>query len=167
MKTTANFIRLGADLRAIHVIETHASHANSERPTMFTVQEIKPPITLTLGDYERLSLLAQTAARRMPDLVSFLTEELDRAHVLADGRPQQTVCMGSAVKFRDDRSGKVQIVTLVFPGDADISQRRISILTPVGTALLGLRPGDSITFKTQAGDLGRLTVLEVDQSSSR
>jgi regulator of nucleoside diphosphate kinase len=129
--------------------------------------ETKPPITLTLGDYERLSLLARATARRMPDLVSVLTEELERAHVLADGHPEQTVCMGSSVEFRDDRTGKVQTVTLVYPGDADISQRRISILTPVGTALIGLRTSDSIMFETGAGDLRRLTVLKVDESPLR
>ena len=129
--------------------------------------EIKPPITLTLGDYERLSLLARAVARRMPDLVSVLTEELERAHVLADGHPEQTVCMGSAVEFRDDRTGKVQTVALVYPGDADISQRRISILTPVGTALIGLRKSDSITFETGAGDLRRLTVLKADETPLR
>ena len=69
--------------------------------------EIKPPITLTVSDYERLSLLARAAADRMPDLVSVLTEELERAHVLADGRPGQTVCMGSEVEFRDDHSGRI------------------------------------------------------------
>ena len=123
--------------------------------------EIKPPITLTVSDYERLSLLARAAATRMPDLVSVLTEELERAHVLADGRPEQTVCMGSEVEFRDDSSGKSQTVTLVYPRDADISQRRISVLTPVGTALIGLSTGDSITFETRTGDLRRLTVLQV------
>lgn len=123
--------------------------------------EIKPPITLTVSDYERLSLLARAAATRMPDLVSVLTEELERAHVLADGRPEQTVCMGSEVEFRDDSSGKSQTVTLVYPGDADISQRRISVLTPVGTALIGLSTGDSITFETRTGDLRQLTVLQV------
>jgi len=123
--------------------------------------EIKPPITLTVSDYERLSLLARAAATRMPDLVSVLTEELERAHVLADGRPEQTVCMGSEVEFRDDSSGKSQTVTLVYPGDADISRRRISVLTPVGTALIGLSMGDSITFETRTGDLRRLTVLQV------
>jgi regulator of nucleoside diphosphate kinase len=125
--------------------------------------EIKPPITLTVSDYERLSLLARAAATRMPDLVSVLTEELERAHVLADGRPEQTVCMGSEVEFRDDSSGKSQTVTLVYPRDADISQRRISVLTPVGTALIGLSMGDSITFETRTGDLRRLTVLQVRQ----
>jgi regulator of nucleoside diphosphate kinase len=71
--------------------------------------------------------------------------------------------MGSEVEFRDDGSGKSQTVTLVYPGDADISQRRISVLTPVGTALIGLSMGDSITFETRTGDLRRLTVLQVRQ----
>jgi regulator of nucleoside diphosphate kinase len=129
--------------------------------------EIKPPITLTVSDYERLSLLARAAADRMPDLVSVLTEELERAHVLADGRPGQTVCMGSEVEFRDDHSGRIQTVTLVYPGDADISQRRISILTPVGTALIGLSTGGSITFETQTGDVRRLTVLQAHEPALR
>jgi regulator of nucleoside diphosphate kinase len=123
--------------------------------------EIKPQITLTANDYERLSLLARAAAARMPELVSVLTEELERASVVADGRPAQTVCMGSEVEFRDDSTGKVQTMTLVYPGDADISQRKISVLTPVGTALIGLSAGDSITWEARSGDLRQITVLQV------
>lgn len=134
---------------------------------MFTERnEIKPSITLTVNDYERLSLLARAAEARVPDLASVLTEELERAHVLADGHPEQTVRMGSSVQFRDHR-GRVQMVTLAYPGDADISQRRISILTPVGTALIGLKTGDSITFETGTGDMRRLTVLAVDEPHLR
>jgi regulator of nucleoside diphosphate kinase len=70
------------------------------------------------------------------------------------------VSMGSEVEFRDD-TGKVQTVTLVYPGEADISQRKISVLTPVGTALIGVRVGDAITWKTRSGDLRRLTVIQV------
>jgi regulator of nucleoside diphosphate kinase len=134
---------------------------SAERKRTTITHEIRPPITLTVKDYERLSLLARAAAARMPDVVSVLADELERAHVLADVRPQQTVCMGSEVKFRDDSTGKLQTVTLVYPGDADISQRRISVLTPVGTALIGLSAGDSITWETRDGDLRQLTVLNV------
>lgn len=134
---------------------------STERRTMTVNGEIKPRITLTANDYERLSLLARAAESRMPDLVSVLTDELERAHVLADGRPEQTVCMGSEVDFRDDSTGKIQTVTLVYPGAADISQRKISVLTPVGTALIGLSAGDSITWETRLGELRRLTVLQV------
>jgi regulator of nucleoside diphosphate kinase len=126
-----------------------------------TKTEIKPRIMLTANDYEGLSRLARAAATKMPDLVSLLTEELERAHVLADGHPDQTVCMGSEVKFRDDTTGQVQTVTLVYPGAADITQRRISVLTPVGTALIGLSAGDSITWETRNRELRQLTVLQI------
>ena len=132
-----------------------------QRKTARVGGEVKPRITLTENDYERLSLLARAAATRMPDVVSVLTGELERAHVVSDGRPAQIVCMGSEVEFRDDSTGKVQTVTLVYPGDADISQRKISVLTPVGTALIGLRAGDSITWEARNGDLRQLTVLQV------
>jgi regulator of nucleoside diphosphate kinase len=65
------------------------------------------------------------------------------------------------VEFRDDTTGKVQTVTLVYPEDADISKGRISVLTPIGTALIGVRAGDSISWETRTGDLRRLTVLQV------
>ncbi|MBX9843334.1 MAG: nucleoside diphosphate kinase regulator [Xanthobacteraceae bacterium] len=136
---------------------------SEERKTKTVSGEIRPRITLTANDYERLSLLARAAASRMPDVASVLTEELARARVLAERRLEQTVCMGSEVEFRDDTTGKIQTVTLVYPGDADISQRRISVLTPVGTALIGLSAGDSITWETRSGDVKRLTVLQVGE----
>ena len=136
---------------------------SEERKTKTVSGEIRPRITITANDYERLSLLARAAASRMPDVASVLTEELARARVLAERRLEQTVCMGSEVEFRDDTTGKIQTVTLVYPGDADISQRRISVLTPVGTALIGLSAGDSITWETRSGDVKRLTVLQVGE----
>lgn len=123
--------------------------------------DIRPPITLTAGDYERLSQLARAAAARMPDVAAVLSEELARARVLAEGRPDQVVGMGSEVEFRDDTTGNVRTVTLVYPDEADISQRKISVLTPIGTALIGLRAGDSITWETRDGELRQLTVLRV------
>jgi regulator of nucleoside diphosphate kinase len=100
----------------------------------------------------------------MPDIASALADELERAHVLAKARhPEHIVRMGSEVEFRDDATGKVQKVKLVYPNEADISQGKISVLTPVGTALIGLRMGSSITWKTRAGELRRLTVLQVHE----
>ncbi len=122
----------------------------------------KPRITLTAQDHEKLSILARAAENTMPDVAAVLTEELDRAHVLAKGRhPEHTVCMGCEVEFRDDTTGKVQTVTLVYPDEADISKGKISVLTPIGTALIGLRAGHSITWETRTGDLRTLTVLQV------
>ncbi len=124
--------------------------------------ERKPRIVLTAQDHERLSILARTASSAMQDATIALTGELDRAHVLAKGRyPEHTVFMGCEVEFRDDTTGKVQTVTLVYPGEADISQGKISVLTPIGAALIGMRAGHSITWETRAGDLKRLTVIDV------
>jgi regulator of nucleoside diphosphate kinase len=125
-------------------------------------RQLKPRITLTDQDHEKLSVLARAAAGTMPDVAAALAEELDRAHVLVKGRhPEHTVCMGCEVEFRDDTTGKIQTVTLVYPDEADISKGKISVLTPIGTALIGLRAGHSITWETRIGDLRKLTVLQV------
>lgn len=123
--------------------------------------EIKPHITLTAKDYESLSMLARAAETRMPDVAVVLTEELERAHVLAEVCSENSVCMGSEVEFRDDTTGKIQTLMLVYPGDADIAHGRISVLTPVGAALIGLSAGDSITWETRTGEVRRLTVLKI------
>jgi regulator of nucleoside diphosphate kinase len=126
----------------------------------------KPRIVLSAEDYERLTALANAVSSRMPDLAADLAEEIGRAHVLAKGRhPEHIVCMNSEVEFRDDTTGKVQKVTLVYPGEADISRAKVSVLTPVGTALIGLRSGHSITWETPTGQVRQLTVLSVRGSA--
>src|SRR4051812_17990318 len=132
---------------------------STHRKTTTTAGQVKPRITLSAEDYERLAQLARAAEGSMPELTSVLSEELDRAQVLAQGRPGQTVCMGSEVMFRDGSSGKIDTLTLVYPAEADISRRRISVMTPIGTALIGLGLGDSITWETRNGDRRLLTVL--------
>jgi regulator of nucleoside diphosphate kinase len=100
----------------------------------------------------------------MPEASAVLTEELDRAHVLVRSRhPEQIVCMGCEVVFRDDVTGKVQTVALVYPEEADISKGKISVLTPIGTALIGVHVNRSISWETRTGDLKRLTVLQVGE----
>jgi regulator of nucleoside diphosphate kinase len=129
---------------------------------MTTESRTKPSIILSAEDYERLSALAHVARKRMPALAEELADEIARARVLAKGRhPQHIVCMNSEVEFRDDTTGKVQEFTLVYPEEADISQRKVSVLTPVGTALIGLRTGRSITWETPTGEVRQLTVLAV------
>lgn len=124
-------------------------------------RELSSHITLMARDYEQLWGLARAASNTMPDLASGLMEELERAHVLADGRPEQTVCMGYEAEFCDETTKRVQMVTLVYPGEADISQGKISVLTPVGTALIGVRVGDSITWESPTGEVRKLTVLRI------
>ncbi|MFF9551171.1 nucleoside diphosphate kinase regulator [Methylobacterium fujisawaense] len=121
-----------------------------------------PKIRVTAEDRERLAGLASFAMDRMPDLAEYLSSELDQARVVPAGKAAEGfVRMGSEVEFRDDTTGKVQAVTLVYPGKADIAQGRISVLTPVGAALLGLGVGQSIDWATRTGVAKRLTVLAV------
>ncbi|UVF17832.1 nucleoside diphosphate kinase regulator [Microvirga terrae] len=122
----------------------------------------KPRITLTSSDFEKLSTLAEAAKHTMPEVARDLSAELDRAHVLAEGRLRpDAVHMGCTVDFRDDTTGRVQTVTLAYPHEADISKGRISVLTPIGTALIGLPVGQSIGWTTRTGESRRLTVLQV------
>ena len=94
-----------------------------------TTKRTKPTIVLSADDYERLSVLANAARKRMPGLAEELADEIGRARVLAKGKhPQHIVCMNSEVDFRDDTTGRVQRVTLVYPEEADITQRKISVL---------------------------------------
>jgi regulator of nucleoside diphosphate kinase len=73
--------------------------------------------------------------------------------------------MGSTATYRKD-TGQEQEVTLVYPVDADIAAGRISIMTPIGTALIGLRVGQSITWRDRAGKRHMLTVLAVTAPSA-
>lgn len=121
----------------------------------------KPPIVVSEADYDRLANLAATVSDRLPDLAGELQAELDRAAVVAPGAvPAGVVRMGSIVSFRAD-GGRERTVTLVYPGDADIAAGRISVLTPVGTALLGLSAGQSMRWLTRDGREQALTVLAV------
>jgi len=120
----------------------------------------KPPIVLAAQDFHRLWALASAAMSTMPELAAELAHELERARVL-NQHPEDVVCMDAEVEFRDETSGKVQRFTVVYPGQADISARKISVLTPVGTALIGLRAGQSISWETPNNELRQLTVLGV------
>ncbi|MDQ0470992.1 nucleoside diphosphate kinase regulator [Labrys wisconsinensis] len=124
--------------------------------------ETRPRITLSAEDHERLSALAQAAGHKASALAADLAAELERAHVLARGRvPEHAVRMDSEVTFRDEAASRSRTVTLVYPGEADIAQGRISILTPVGTALVGVRVGDTIAWTVPSGETRRFTVLAV------
>jgi regulator of nucleoside diphosphate kinase len=130
--------------------------------TTITLAELRlsPSITLARSEHSQLSLLAMAGTGHSADAADDLLYELDRAQIVADPAvPPDVVRMGSRVRFRTGRDQRD--VTLTYPVDADIAERRISILTPVGTALIGLRAGQSITFRTRDGKPQILTVISV------
>src|SRR5690606_40151451 len=93
--------------------------------------------------------------------------EIDRADIRPSGKvPPKVVNIGSLVTFRDEASGKEQTVTLVLPQEADIAQQRVSVLTPIGAALIGLAEGASITWETRNGETRRLKITKVQAPSA-
>ena len=97
-----------------------------------------------------------------------LQSELARAIVVSDEAvPPDVVTMHSCVTYIDEATGVRREVTLVYPPEADGAQGRVSVLAPVGTALLGLSAGQSIDWPFPDGRRRRLTVHGVRQPASR
>jgi len=123
----------------------------------------KPKIIVGEIDHERLTGLATTALERIPEVAEELLAEMDRAKVVAPAKlPADVVRMGSFVTFDSD-SAQHRRVQLVYPGEADIEQGRISVMTPIGAALIGLAAGQSIAWTARDGKKHVLTVTAVEQ----
>ena len=123
----------------------------------------KPNIKISATDHARLSTLANTTAERNAEIADELFAELDRARVTPDtAMSDEIVQMGSTVEYKPD-TGESRTVTLVFPGDADISAGKVSILTPIGTALIGLAPGQSIQWTARDGRKHELNIVNVSR----
>ncbi len=122
-------------------------------------------IYITESDAAKLRALLATnthSGRNQPHLEA-LRAELERALVLEPHEvPTDVVTMNSRVRLLDVKSGGERELTLVFPTDADVGARRISVLAPLGTALLGYREGDEIEWAMPGGVL-HLWVEEVSQ----
>ena len=127
-----------------------------------------PSIHITGRDFGRLDvLLANLAARAKTPVLTFLQNELDRAR-LVDESAMATpfVRIGSRVLFKDE-SGKSYCLTLSLPGESWDGSDAISVLTPVGAALLGLSQGQSIAYETPDCRIKTITVLEVSENQPR
>ncbi|MEO9163908.1 MAG: nucleoside diphosphate kinase regulator [Casimicrobiaceae bacterium] len=91
-----------------------------------------------------------------------LADELDNAEVVDSRRiPPDVVTMNSRLLFKDQTTGETREVTIVFPQDADAPNGKVSVLAPVGTALLGLAENQSIVWPFPDGSKRCLRVLEV------
>ncbi len=126
-----------------------------------------PPITVTEHDFVRLGDLVEGHARgRDASLVARLCDELARATVLpTEEVPPDVVTLGSLVTYRDLNRGVSHEVKLVLPGQADAQEGGVSVLAPVGCALLGLAVGQAIEWPLPAGRVGRFQLTAVQQRS--
>jgi regulator of nucleoside diphosphate kinase len=118
-----------------------------------------PAIRLTRHDLNRLDALLSALSNESP-VAAYLQREVDRAAVVADDDPARFVRLGSRTTFADE-AGRRYTGTVGFPGELAQIPDVISVLTPVGAALLGLGEGQSITYETPDRRIKSLTVVEV------
>jgi regulator of nucleoside diphosphate kinase len=125
------------------------------------------PIYISRDDYTKLRLLLATALHSHASAaLRTLREELDRAAVIDPAAfPADIVTMDSTVRFEDLGTSEIEEYTITFPDRADIARNRISILAPIGTALIGCRVGDIVQWSTPGG-LRQLKVRHVSASRS-
>jgi len=118
-----------------------------------------PVVRMTLADYQQLSALSDAA-----DTLggAMLSQEVDRAIVVAPNEPDQGfVRLHSQVQYMDLISGRTRTLEVVPPAEADIDRRRVSVLSPVGAALIGLAAGDSYSWTGEDGRAHVLVVVDV------
>ena len=111
------------------------------------------PIYISRDDYSKLRLLIATALHSNASAaLGKLRDELDRAAVIDPAAfPAEVVTMNSTVEFEDLGTSEIEEYTITFPENADIERNRISILAPIGTALIGCRVGDIVKWSTPGG----------------
>jgi len=109
----------------------------------------KPTVYVAAAQHDYLNRLAEQATADGGDL---LRRELERAIVVSDEEaPRNFAQLNSVVEYEDLLSGRARTITLVAPPDADIDQNRVSVVTAVGAAVLGLLPGASFSWQTHDG----------------
>jgi regulator of nucleoside diphosphate kinase len=125
-----------------------------------------PRILISKAEEKRLTAIATAASQRVPEASAALLSELERADVLPEtAMPADVVRIGSIIEFEVDDGRRLK-VQLVLPENADINAGRISILTPVGAALIGLSPSQAMEWSGNDGKERVLTVLAVSRPQS-
>jgi regulator of nucleoside diphosphate kinase len=115
----------------------------------------QPSIFLTTKDVEKLRDLIREAYHteyRGSDYLKQLAAEIEKASVVQpDQIPADVITLNSTARLIDQDTDEEMVYTLVFPEDADPSQVKISILAPIGTAMLGYKVGDTFEWDTPGG----------------
>lgn len=119
-----------------------------------------PTVRMTLADYERLTALSAGVDTLG---ASILSDELERAVVIASDAPDRAfVRLHTRVEYVDLNNGRTRTLEVVPPDEADIDQRRVSVLSPVGAALIGLAVGGSYGWTGEDGRDHVLVVVNVE-----
>jgi regulator of nucleoside diphosphate kinase len=126
--------------------------------------DLRPQIHLLASESDLVADLALQAEHRHPVVAAMLLEEIERAELHdPETLPDDAIRLASNVDFVDERTHQLRKVVLVLPAHANIAEGRISILTPMGAALYGLRTGDSIDWPDLDGKSRRIRIVRVTQ----
>lgn len=122
----------------------------------------RPPLHMLAAESDMVASLALQAEHRYPVVAAMLLEEIERAELHEPATlPHEAVTLNSEIEFVDEKSRQIRTVQLVLPGEANISDGKISILTPVGAALYGLMAGQAIDWPDLTGEVRRIRILRV------
>ncbi len=128
----------------------------------------KPNITISSLDAERLEKMINALGSEEFSVKEKLLEELDRADIVAPADiPPSLVTMNSTVTFRTESTGKEFSLTLVYPEDSTEGETTVSVLAPVGSALLGLTEGDQMDWPKPGGGLLSVQIIKVEYQPER
>jgi regulator of nucleoside diphosphate kinase len=125
--------------------------------------EKSPSLVISNEDFKKISALLLIAK---PEIADLLEEELSRATLVPSTElPKDVVAMNSEVGFLDLDSGKEQTLTLTYPHEANIDMNKVSVLAPVGAALIGLKVGQTINWPVTEDKTRRIKVTSVSHSN--
>jgi regulator of nucleoside diphosphate kinase len=129
-----------------------------------------PPVIISESDREDLYAVATSALTnsRMAPVASNVLREIYRATIVPnDQLPTNVVAVNSCVDVRDNVAGANRRIVLVLPGETSTKPNAVSVLSPLGAALIGLSEGSSVEWCTASGDRSSITVLRSAPSSER
>ncbi|MFT4861793.1 MAG: regulator of nucleoside diphosphate kinase [Pseudohongiellaceae bacterium] len=119
-------------------------------------------IIIKNSDFAKLQNLIEKSDSKAAEV---LEAEILNAKLVEDSKlPIDVVAMGSTVTFKRKEGDEITVVTLVYPQQADMEKKKISILTPVGSALIGLQTGSEIDWPMPNGKLSHFEVVAVQQA---
>jgi regulator of nucleoside diphosphate kinase len=133
----------------------------------FDADNARPQIHLLASESDLVAALALRLEHQQPAVAAMLLGEIDRAELYEpETLPADAVRLGSDVDFVDENTSQLRKIRLVLPALANIAEGRISILTPMGAALYGLRTGDSIDWPDLDGKSRKIRIVRVLQEGA-
>jgi regulator of nucleoside diphosphate kinase len=123
-------------------------------------------VIISTADHARLRRIVSDGMRirRVPPSARWLEAELDRAEVVSPSKlPENVISMHSVFEFQDGITDQVRRATLVYPGEEDQGIGRISVLSPLGSALIGLAERQSMHWRGATGEWWTLRVIRVNR----